>query len=66
MIQKAITLVDLYKRDETAWLEAMAELLQQGRLDEIHYAHLQEYLSDWPDEIGARWRAGYASSSRTS
>jgi hypothetical protein len=47
MIQRAaIGLSQLYEADETAWLEAMAELIQQARLDELDYAHLEEYLSD--------------------
>lgn len=36
----------LYERDETAWLEAMAELVASRRLDEIDYPHLSEYLAD--------------------
>ena len=36
----------LYERDETAWLETMAELLASNRFDEIDYPHLSEYLSD--------------------
>jgi hypothetical protein len=40
------TLSQLYETDETAWLEAMAELIQQGRRDELDYPHLAEYLSD--------------------
>jgi hypothetical protein len=36
----------LYESDETAWLEAMSELIDQGRLDELDYAHLSEYLAD--------------------
>lgn len=39
-------LSQLYETDETAWLEAMAELIQQGRRDELDYSHLAEYLSD--------------------
>lgn len=47
MIQKAVTvLADLYEADETAWLEAMAELIQQGRCNDLDYHHLQEYLTD--------------------
>ena len=47
MIQQGTpTLSQLYEADETAWLEAMAELIQQGRLDDLDYLHLQEYLSD--------------------
>jgi hypothetical protein len=36
----------LYEADETAWLEAMSELIEQGRIDELDYEHLGEYLSD--------------------
>ncbi|MGH7483509.1 MAG: DUF29 domain-containing protein [Longimicrobiales bacterium] len=36
----------LYETDETAWLEAMAELIDEGRLDELDYPHLCEYLTD--------------------
>ena len=36
----------LYERDETAWLEAMSELIRLGRLDEVDYPNLAEYLAD--------------------
>lgn len=36
----------LYEQDETAWLEAMSELIRRGRLDEIDYPNLAEYLAD--------------------
>jgi Domain of unknown function DUF29 len=36
----------LYEQDETAWLEAMAELIRLGRLDELDYPNLAEYLAD--------------------
>jgi len=36
----------LYEQDETAWLEAMAELIRLGRLDEVDYPNLAEYLAD--------------------
>src|SRR5260370_28752957 len=36
----------LYEQDETAWLEAMAELIRRGGLEEIDYPHLAEYLAD--------------------
>lgn len=36
----------LYDQDETAWLEAMSELIRAGRLDEIDYPNLAEYLAD--------------------
>jgi hypothetical protein len=45
MIRHA-ALPDLYEADETAWLEAMAELIGQGRTDELDYPHLREYLAD--------------------
>jgi hypothetical protein len=38
--------VHLYEADETAWLETMAELIRGGRIAELDYPHLQEYLSD--------------------
>ncbi len=47
MIQRVeAALSQLYEADETAWLEAMAALIQQGRWDELDYPHLGEYLSD--------------------
>lgn len=47
MIQRGEpTLSQLYEADETAWLEAIAELIEQGRWGEIDYPHLGEYLSD--------------------
>ena len=47
MIQRAVEdLPALYEADETAWLDAMSELIRQGRLDQLDYAHLAEYLED--------------------
>ena len=47
MIQRAVEdLPALYEADETAWLDAMSELVRQGRLDQLDYAHLAEYLED--------------------
>jgi len=47
MIQPTLeALPILYETDETAWLEAMSELIAQGRLDELDYSHLGEYLAD--------------------
>jgi hypothetical protein len=46
MIQRAAGLAQLYEVDETAWLEAMADLIQQGRWDDLDFAHLGEYLGD--------------------
>ncbi len=39
-------LTSLYLSDETAWLEAMAELIERGDYSELDYANLREYLSD--------------------
>lgn len=39
-------LSSLYERDETAWLERMASLAADRRMDEIDYTHLSEYLAD--------------------
>jgi hypothetical protein len=36
----------LYELDETAWLEATADLIRQGRLDEVDRNTLAEYLTD--------------------
>jgi len=44
--QTAEVLRNLYEADETAWLETMADLIKQGRLDDLDYAHLSEYLLD--------------------
>jgi hypothetical protein len=48
MIQNATgtTIANLYESDETAWLERMADLIHQGRLDVLDYPHLGEYLCD--------------------
>jgi Domain of unknown function DUF29 len=47
MIQRVVNVPpDLYKADETAWLEAMSELIQQGRFGDLDYPHLREYLAD--------------------
>ncbi len=40
------TLELLYEADETAWLEAMAELIRHRKFDGLDYTHLEEYLSD--------------------
>jgi hypothetical protein len=39
-------LAALYEVDETAWLEATAGLVRQGRLDQIDTTTLAEYLED--------------------
>lgn len=36
----------LYERDETAWLEAMSEMIRLGRLEKLDYPNLAEYLTD--------------------
>jgi hypothetical protein len=47
MVQKSTpTLADLYEADETAWLDAMAELIRHGRVADLDYPHLMEYLED--------------------
>ncbi len=47
MIRKTTdSLADLYEADETAWLDAMAELIRAERLAELDYGHLAEYLED--------------------
>jgi hypothetical protein len=40
------TLEQLFETDETAWLEAMAELVRLERYEQLDYTHLQEYLED--------------------
>jgi hypothetical protein len=42
----AAALAALYDADETAWLDATAELVRAGRLDQIDPASLAEYLTD--------------------
>ena len=36
----------LYERDETAWLEEMSRLAAEGRLSEMDFKNLSEYLAD--------------------
>src|SRR5579872_6220306 len=43
---QSLPLSVLYERDETAWLEAMSELIRLGRLEEVDYPNLAEYLAD--------------------
>ena len=40
------SLAELYERDETAWLEAMSASIRAGRLDEVDFPNLAEYLAD--------------------
>lgn len=47
MLQRPSTeLAQLYESDETAWLEQMVRCIREGRLEELDFAHLAEYLSD--------------------
>jgi hypothetical protein len=46
MTQTELALSDLYLADETAWLEAMAELIESGNRSDLDFANLREYLSD--------------------
>ncbi|MBX9680239.1 MAG: DUF29 domain-containing protein [Gemmataceae bacterium] len=39
-------LADLCEADETAWMEAAAELVRRGQFDEIDTASLAKYLTD--------------------
>ena len=43
---QAESLAVLYEQDETAWLEAMAELVAQRRYAELDHLHLSEFLAD--------------------
>src|SRR6266550_2436974 len=36
----------LYERDETAWLEQMAELVRDRRVEDLDLPNLSEFLSD--------------------
>src|SRR6185437_4154390 len=44
--QSAPALSRMYEADETAWLEVMADLIQQGQWNDLDYPHLGEYLND--------------------
>lgn len=41
-----LALPELYAEDETAWLDAMADLLGAGDYAELDFASLREYLTD--------------------
>jgi hypothetical protein len=45
-VQSVESLPDLYEQDETAWLDIMAELVRERRVDDIDFPHLAEYLAD--------------------
>ena len=40
------SLTSLYLQDETAWLDAMAELACEGRTEEMDFPNLAEFLAD--------------------
>jgi hypothetical protein len=47
MVQRTVpSLAALYDTDETGWLDRTAELVREGRLDEVDSANLAEYLTD--------------------
>ncbi len=46
MIKTNSSLNKLYLEDETAWLEAMAELIESGDHAALDFANLREYLTD--------------------
>ena len=43
---EAVKLNELYVKDETAWLEAMADLASKSRSTEMDFPNLSEYLTD--------------------
>lgn len=47
MVQRTpVATAALYEADETAWLEAVADLIRHGRLGEVDLNTLAEYLTD--------------------
>jgi hypothetical protein len=46
MTRTELPISELYLEDETAWLEAMADLIRTGQYAELDYPHLREYLTD--------------------
>ena len=42
------TLAALYEKDETAWLEVMAQLVAERRFEKLDHENLSEYLQTWP------------------
>ena len=46
VVREMASLAALYLEDETAWLEAMSQLVADGRLEELDCKNLSEYLSD--------------------
>ena len=45
-LQAADSLTTLYALDETEWLDRMAELVRDGRVEDFDLVNLAEYLSD--------------------
>jgi hypothetical protein len=45
-VESLPSLSALYQEDETAWLEIMARLVAERRLEELDYANLSEFLAD--------------------
>ncbi len=43
---QSVDLKALYDQDETAWLELSARLIRAGRLEELDYDNLPEFLED--------------------
>ncbi len=43
---EATPLETLYQQDETAWLEAMVQLIRLGQFSAVDYPNLAEYLTD--------------------
>jgi len=43
---EALPLETLYQQDETAWLEAMSELIRMRQFDAVNFTNLAEYLTD--------------------
>jgi hypothetical protein len=43
---KVSKLSRLYNSDETAWLEESSRLIKEGRVEDLDYKHLREYLQD--------------------
>ena len=46
VIAEALKLNELYVKDETAWLDAMADLASRSRSTEMDFPNLSEYLTD--------------------
>jgi hypothetical protein len=51
-------LTELYEADETAWLEAMAQLAARRAAAELDYEHLAESSPTWRSAIVGKSRVG--------